>query len=352
MLSSVVRLSVRRPRVRAVRQLQRSYIADVWPKWPEKWLPAAPPRAPIPGLDALTDPAIDSAFVTPPTLVAALVDSLHVVAGCSWFAAGVATTLLLRAALVPMSLRGMVLQHQLRILSPEALLRLRHVRDAFMTRDREALRFWFSSVKILDFDHGRVLTPLNHLIHPFLLISVSVSNILAARYLCATMPSMQQASFLWLHDFSARTIDVDPTLTLPLVCAGLQLAQLAFMAWPLVFKPKLEPGMLPPSPIVNRLVGGALVLGFCFNLVFTVVSPFFPQGVLLLHWLPSASFALVSSVALRSASRTQTFRRWINSRPHVQYAAIAAHHWRTNPLRALDFERLKRRVSIPQRTKK
>ena len=323
--------------------VRRNYrLGDAWPKWPDKWLPHTATRL---GGD-VGDPAIDSTLFSPPTLVATLVDSLHVVSGCSWFVAGVSATLLLRAALLPVGVRALVLQHQLRILSPEAMLRLRHTRDALLSRDREALRFWYSSLKLLDFDHARVLTPINHLLHPLLIIGFSVSNILAARYLCVTMPSMQRAEFLWVRDFSARTIDVDPTLTLPLVCAGLQLAQLAFMAWPLFFPPKLEPGMVPPSPLVNRFVGGTLALGFGFNVFFLILSPYFPQGVLLLHWLPSALFALVYSVTLRGITRTQAFRRWINSRPHVQYAGVAAQYWRKNPLRALDFDRLLKRVPI------
>jgi membrane protein insertase Oxa1/YidC/SpoIIIJ len=310
-------------------------------------LPAPPSAgAPPAPLKDMVDPAIDSSLFSPPTVIAAMVDSAHVLTGCSWLAAGVATTLLLRTALVPLSVRGLVLQHQLRILTPEAMLRLRKIGDALVARDREALRFWYSSVKVLDFDHARVLTPLNHLVHPLLLIGVSISNILATRYLCSTMPTMRHASCFWVHDFTARTIDVDPTLTLPLLCATLQFAQIGYLAWPLVFPPALPPNAVPPSPIVNRALGGLLGVGFCFNLLFTTLSPFFPQGVLLMHWLPSTTFALVYTVSLRSAMRTSAFKEWLNSRAAVVYAGAAAFYWRRNPLRPLDFEGLRRRPSL------
>ena len=36
------------------------------------------------------------------------------------------------------------------------------------------------------------------------------------------MPSMRQEEFLWIQDFTLRSIDFDPSLKLPLICAALQ----------------------------------------------------------------------------------------------------------------------------------
>lgn len=80
------------------------------------------------------DPAIESDLMSPPTLVAALIDAVHVVSGASWLVAGVATTIALRCALLPTSMRGTLLQTMLRSLAPEATLRFRAARDSFLKR--------------------------------------------------------------------------------------------------------------------------------------------------------------------------------------------------------------------------
>jgi hypothetical protein len=232
---------------------------------------------------------------------------------------------------------------------------------------------------VFNFDHQRVLSPLNHLFHPALLVFTAASNIWAIRYLCSTMPTMQHESFLWIHDFSARSIDVDPSLKLPLICATVQFASLAVAAWP-QFRPPAAEAVAPPvtpvsapaptnraqkrkavasgvaptdtaptaaavappspaHPVTKAIVG----VSFAFNLLFTIVSPFFPQGVLLMHWLPSSLFGLAHMLGMRYISSLPSFRKWVTSRPSVAYANAAAVYWKNNPLRPGDFEQLKQR---------
>jgi hypothetical protein len=254
-----------------------------------------------------------------------------------------------------------------------------------MVSDRDGLRFWITSIKVLNFDHQRVLSPLNHLFHPALLVATAASNIWAIRYLCSTMPTMQHERFLWIHDFSARSIDVDPSLKLPLICAAVQFASLAVAAWPQFRPPAIDapppsstPAPTPAAPPANRAqrrkagasapvaaaaaaaapaapavatppragrITKAIVgVSFAFNLLFTIVSPFFPQGVLLMHWLPSSLFGLTHMLGMRYLSTLPSFRKWVTSRPSIAYAQAAAAHWHNNPLRPLDYDQLKQRL--------
>lgn len=213
--------------------------------------------------------------------------------------------------------------------------------------DRESLRFWVSSIKVLNFDHQRVLMPINHLFHPALLVATVASNIWATRYLCQMMPSMHNERFLWIRDFTLASIDADPSLTLPLICASVQFASLAVAAWPM-FRPSSPPS--PPQqtdqsqqPPAGRVVKAVIGVSFGFNILFAIISPYFPQGILLMHWLPSSLFGLVHMLAMRYIAKLPAFRKWVTSRQSIVYGQAAAQFWKNNPLRALDFEQLKKR---------
>lgn len=117
----------------AVSTRAHSTLAAHWPKWPRQYIQLQQPATP--GPDGLPlDPAIDSALMSPPTIIASTVDALHIVTGSSWLAAGVAVTLALRLALLPTSLRATLLQTVLRTIAPEAMLRFRYARDALLSR--------------------------------------------------------------------------------------------------------------------------------------------------------------------------------------------------------------------------
>jgi hypothetical protein len=128
-------LSRRAARVRTWTRAQ-STVASLWPQWPSRWLAYQRPDA-VSAQAALqvgVDPAIDADVMSPPTLIAALIDAAHIVSGASWLAAGVGVTLALRCALLPTSMRGTLLQTMLRTLTPEATVRFRGARDAFLKR--------------------------------------------------------------------------------------------------------------------------------------------------------------------------------------------------------------------------
>lgn len=111
----------------------QSSLAEHWPTWPRRFIALQQP--PTPGPDGLPlDPAIDSAFMSPPTIIASSVDALHILTGSSWLCAGVSVTIALRIALLPTSLRATLLQTLLRIIAPEAMLRFRKARDALLSR--------------------------------------------------------------------------------------------------------------------------------------------------------------------------------------------------------------------------
>jgi membrane protein insertase Oxa1/YidC/SpoIIIJ len=114
----------------------QSTIASHWPQWPRRWIDYQQPEAMSASAAAQTgvDPAIETDFMSPPTIIASLVDATHLVTGSSWLVAGVATTLALRIALLPTSMRGTLLQTMLRTLGPEATVRFRGAREAFLKR--------------------------------------------------------------------------------------------------------------------------------------------------------------------------------------------------------------------------
>lgn len=170
------------------------------------------------------------------------------------------------------------------------------------------------------------------------------------------MPSMHNERFLWIRDFTLASIDADPSLTLPLICASVQFASLAVAAWPML-RPSLPSP--PPqadqtptkasgvesqqAPPAGRVVKAVIGVSFGFNILFAIISPYFPQGILLMHWLPSSLFGLVHMLAMRYIGKLPAFRKWVTSRQSIVYGQAAAQFWKNNPLRALDFEQLKKR---------
>lgn len=179
---------------------------------------------------------------------------------------------------------------------------------------------------------------------------------------------MHNERFLWIRDFTLASIDADPSLTLPLICASVQFASLAVAAWPILRSPPqqtdptptntsvVQPtAAAPAAPPANRVVKAVIGVSFGFNILFAIISPYFPQGVLLMHWLPSSLFGLAHMLAMRYIGKLPAFRKWVTSRQSIVYAQAAAQFWKKNPLRALDFDQLKKRptrFAVQQQPKK
>ena len=185
------------------------------------------------------------ALYWPPDLLLLAVDGIHQTLGLPWWAAIAASTLLARAALLPLAIHGTKLS--LRMQSMRAAVDLLQKRlSAGDPRAADELAQLYSQ-------HG--VSPSRMLLLPAIQLPLFTSFFFGLRRLADHFPAAHDGGYLWVTDLGTA----DPTYVLPLATTSSALALVVLSVSPLAAGATQEE--LQQQRRLRLLLGGATLVG-------------------------------------------------------------------------------------------
>lgn len=208
-----------------------------------------------------------------------LLNTMHDVTGLPWWLAIGAATVLVRTAILPLSVMTMRSSAKMAALQDEISSRRDEVMRAMRSGDQTKATEKQNEMKAFLTNAGA--SPSKLLLGPLVQFPVFISFFVAVRRLSLSDPSMTTGGAYWFTDLSVA----DPTYILPVIC-GLSLAAMTELGG--------ETGQTKISPAMKRALRGMAIVS-------VPLTYWFPVGVFC-YWLPNNLYSVMFSGAMRSKS--------------------------------------------------
>lgn len=216
---------------------------------------------------------------TPVGLIQNVLDFAHLQLGLPWWTAIVAGTVIFRALVFPLMVKGQVNSAKLNAIKPELERLQEKLREVSNYQNPMAKAQVSMELQGLFQKHD--CHPVKAIIAPLIQLPLFISFFLALRQMSyLPVESMKIGGLLWFPDLTAA----DPTFVLPVVCAATML---------LTIETGAEAGMANPQMKMMKNV----FRGMCFVMIPLTYK--FPTGIFL-YWMTSNAISLVQVFAMKA----------------------------------------------------
>ncbi|KAJ3053292.1 Mitochondrial inner membrane protein oxa1l [Rhizophlyctis rosea] len=221
---------------------------------------------------------------TPVGLVERLLEAIYVTTGLPWWATIIAATVIMRAALFPLILKGnraVTIIHNVKPLTDpiNASMKRAKANGDKMGQQQYTMKLW-------DIYKQHKVSPLQPM-WALAQMPVFISFFLALRKMGDVhVPGMEDGGFAWFTNLSVA----DPTLALPVAASGLMLMN-------------MESGADSQTQLQSNAIRWVMRAGIGFSLWFTYQLP----AVVFLYWITTNIISFIQQRALKN----QTVRGWL-----------------------------------------